>query len=815
MKKNSALIWAGPMMAILAVMCGCLTSQLEVDPSYSYVGGRTYTANMKKLQAYSKTTLPECTDNSSRYHVISENITDLDSPLKMIVFDESMGRRKGKRIEEWQLYLYHAVPNAAKGAEVQAVVLKSDAKRMDQLLRKEIIKYIKEGASTECKAWRDWVANTNYNALTSRAPIIMFGQEFSDMVRHDLQQPILKIRELNSFDLSNEIDTLRELGLIEVLGSAEVRFNHANREHNAKVQQVLANCLGRLAEMVSAASHQSFSQQREIIAEMSKRVATQKIALKKEIDEAAKRKLEEEARIAKERKLAEEQKRREEAARLQRQQVEDGRLLAEMDETVAIWKRTQKEGIAKICSADNVLDALVEFARGAGVPNVKLSEKLQLPQSIASATAKVQSWERVKGKNWELLSSNDSLERAKFIYGLESYCKLLDDKIWGLVLKRCEAEEEASFNKKFRKMEIPIAARAVDVTLASQFDRYMFNRPMEFVKGKMYELVEQPAFGDARIGALFDEGSRTYNVAVRIGAYMNPDGNPNRVEMIVISGLASDCVTGMSLSPDTKVIYRGPIQGKNGFGNTITARHFEIFDASELNLADVSEFDIAPGRKGVKIDDETFNYYFADVPLKISSVVTDGDGHTKTNSHIVVEDHKVGSSYIVRKNCELKTIIAREGKSVVGMFGVRLGVETKDLSESDVGVIGKPIPLPESEGGGLSFAYDYQGNRGIWDAFSFQTVGDNKQKINRVEASKSYSDESSALSDAHDFLELMRKRYGVPMAKNPLAKNGNVWIQIFEQPHDSVLMAVKVVEKAGKYLMTYSMLELPPKKETK
>jgi len=76
------------------------------------------------------------------------------------------------------------------------------------------------------------------------------------------------------------------------------------------------------------------------------------------------------------------------------------------------------------------------------------------------------------------------------------------------------------------------------------------------------------------------------------------------------------------------------------------------------------------------------------------------------------------------------------------MFGVWLGVEAKDLSENDVGVIGKPVSLSGSEGGGLSFAYDYQGNRGVWDVFSFQTGGENNPKIRRVEALKSHSDKA-------------------------------------------------------------------------
>ncbi len=157
----------------------------------------------------------------------------------------------------------------------------------------------------------------------------------------------------------------------------------------------------------------------------------------------------------------------------------------------------------------------------------------------------------------------------------------------------------------------------------------------------------------------------------------------------------------------------------------------------------------------------------------------------------------------------LKTIVAREDGNVVGMFGVRLGVKAKALSEKDVGAIGKPIVVPESQGGGLLYRYDYRGNRGIWDMFTFQTEGEDSP-VFCVEAVKSYDNEAMALSGAQSLLVLLKNRYGVSMTKNQMATKVHAWFQILKQPHNTVLATVKVAGKEGTYLLSYSMMALPP-----
>ena len=152
---------------------------------------------------------------------------------------------------------------------------------------------------------------------------------------------------------------------------------------------------------------------------------------------------------------------------------------------------------------------------------------------------------------------------------------------------------------------------------------------------------------------------------------------------------------------------------------------------------------------------------------------------------------------------------------MVGMFGVRLGVEVKSLSVANIGkLIGEPIVLPGSDGGVdmLRYRYDYPGNRGIWDGFSFDIRNqDDNHKVLRVEVFKSYENEQSALSGAQDFCDYILAKYGVSLVKNPLAQNGQVWLQMFEQQHDTVLMSVRVYEKDGKYQLAYSLLGLPRK----
>ena len=162
---------------------------------------------------------------------------------------------------------------------------------------------------------------------------------------------------------------------------------------------------------------------------------------------------------------------------------------------------------------------------------------------------------------------------------------------------------------------------------------------------------------------------------------------------------------------------------------------------------------------------------------------------------------------------DLKTLIVREGSDIIGMFGVRFGVMPQDLSEEDVGKVGQPVLLPESDGGGSSFTYDYQGNRGIWDEFSFQTGGETHPSIYKVMASKSYVDEAKALSDAQEFLGFLKERYGIPTTRNPLATEGKVWLQMFDQPRGTVLLAVKVFEKGGKYHLTYSLSDFTKDKK--
>lgn len=162
---------------------------------------------------------------------------------------------------------------------------------------------------------------------------------------------------------------------------------------------------------------------------------------------------------------------------------------------------------------------------------------------------------------------------------------------------------------------------------------------------------------------------------------------------------------------------------------------------------------------------------------------------------------------------DLKTLIVREGSDIIGMFGVRFGVMPQDLSAEDVGKVGQPVPIPESDGGGFSFTYDYQGNHGIWDEFSFQTGGDAHPSIYKVMASKSYADEAKALSDAQELLGFLKERYGIPTTKNPLATEGKVWLQMFDQPRGTVLLAVKVFEKGGKYHLTYSLSDFTKDKK--
>ena len=790
-------------IAIYSILCGCMSSRLEIDRSYPYVGGRTYTANMKKLQSYAKTSLPECA-KGDKFCVINPNIVDLKSPLKMVV-DSSSWTDKNGLSGDWEMILYHVVPDSEKGAEVVATVLRADSKQMDNLIRKEVLKYIREGVADECKEWRDWAANTNYVALASQPPRIMFaGEDFNDMVRSDLISPIYNIMSFPGSGtinfLTSRIKRLQELGILKVTGNGRaVELSIVRDNHDALM--ALNNPLGRLAGMIETARDSRLPRY-EIVDELSKRAMARKATLKKQLDAAAAKKRAEELRIAEElmkaaaaerrRQEVAERKRQEEVAKLKRQ---DLLLLSGMDETIARWKRSHKQAIERVAQSENVLKALALFAKENGTPSIAVPLKMNFSYNMDEAKSKVEFWKRVKKVDWDLITSGRSFARAKQIYGLEEYCNALDERIWKAVLKSCANDEAVSFKKKFVKKEMPNSELAVDLILAKQDSSFM--QSVEFVEGTIYPLGKYRSGSSAKIGALFDEDTGAWNVAVRIGFfYMLPDDDPYRTKIIIISGLKSNVATGKSLSPDERVIYKGVIKGVNGFGNTVNYHHFEVFNEDEWDMADVSEYDIVPGKKGVKIDEELYNFYF-----------------TSTNSPLVIENHRIGNDFIIRKNTQLKTVIAREGGVIIGAFGVRFGVMPKDLSAEDVGKVGDPVPIPESGGGGFSFTYDYQGNRGFWDEFSFQTGGEDHPTIYRIMASKTYDSEAKALLDAKDIRDFLKKYYGIPTARNPMAKDCGVWLQMFDQPGGMVLLAVKVFEKGGKYHLTYSLSDFTKDKK--
>lgn len=104
--------------------------------------------------------------------------------------------------------------------------------------------------------------------------------------------------------------------------------------------------------------------------------------------------------------------------------------------------------------------------------------------------------------------------------------------------------------------------------------------------------------------------------------------------------------------------------------------------------------------------------------------------------------------------------------------------------------------------------YDYKGNRGVWDNFAIETFAD-RQTIRKVIATKEYQDENVALSAAAEFRDFMETKHGVSLTRNPLAKN--VWLQIFEQERNTVLLAQKVEKDGRKYVLSYSMSGFPKK----
>ena len=796
-------VWC-PIASILLVS-GCASSQLEVDPDYRWVGGRTYTANIKKLQAYSKCELPKCdAANDGEFAVVDSNIEDLRRPLKMVVFSDRVDKMVVfpggvKHVKhDWELYLYHVVSDSEKGVEVVTTVCKSNYGRFEPIRRKEVVKYVRESPSEECKEWRNWAICTNHNELTTPAPSIMFGQGFYDVIQKDILDQIEDTSRICGFDdvsaeLMESLLGLQRLGLIEISGTHKmVESLNGDQTYANRVRNALGSPFGRLLNMASSALGRSetWAEALEIVKEMSERVAAKKIALKKQLDEKAELARKEQERLAEEKRVAEERRKREEAETLERKQAEDKVLLDQLDESISEWKRDNATAISKITTSDDPLSSFVRFVKGGEIPLLNVPNNLQLAESKGVAEKKVSEWNRWREISVNDFTSTDSGVRAKAVYSLQAWCNCLDGKIWDAFEQQCVAEEGKVFNKSFYKKEIPIGSRAVDLSLSQE----SFRIPSNFTIGTRYSLIHAKngvgylGFKGAELGSCFDRNSGAYNVSLNTGIYKDL----TEYENIIVSGIGDDVVTGSSLPVDTEVIYKGTIEGHNRFGNVIRLRHFEVFDADKLNLAEVSAFEIGNGCKGVKIDGERFFFLFAgDVQ----------DAHR-------IGGHSVGDMYIFRKNHKadekrLMTLLAREGGEIVGMFGVRLGQDVSSLSKEMTGeFLGKPILLSKKNGGGMLRRYDYKGNRGLWDNFIIETFAD-RQTIRKVIATKEYQDEDAALSDAAEFRDFMETKHGVSLSRNPLAKN--VWVRIFEQEKNTVVLAQKVEKDGGKCVLSYSM----------
>ena len=801
-----------------------------------------YTANIKKLQTYSKCELPKCdTANHGEFSVVDSNIEDLRRPLKMVVFSECVeqGGRDVKHVKhDWELYLYHVVPNTERGVEVVTTVCKSNYDCFEPIRRKEIVKYVRESPSEECKKWRNWAVATNSNELAKPAPCIMFGREFYDMIQADVLDPVKEVlktcghddvsqdasqhlspqalvrllrttdrdvpgvngfSDVSSGEMIKSIGVLHRLGIIELCGAnTMMESSSSDQTYAYRVRNALGNPFGRLLNMASSAltGPGTRSPAFDIVKEMSAKIVAKKIALKKVLDEKAELERKEQERLAEEKRVAEEKRKREEAEMLKRKQIEDKMQLDRLDASISGWKRDNAAAISEIASSEDPLSSLVTFVKGGGLPILNVPNNLQLAESKGIAEKKVLEWNRWREIGVADFTSTNPDVRAKAVYGLQALCNCLDEKIWDAIIKLCAAEEDRVFNKNFYKKEIPIGGRAVDLSLSQEG----FRVPSNFKIGTRYSLIHAKngvgylGFKGAELGSCFDRNSGAYNVSLNTGIYKDS----TEYENIIVSGIGDDVVTGSSLPVDMEVIYKGTIEGRNRFGNVVRLRHFEVFDADKLNLAEVSAFEISNGCKGVKIDGERFFFLFA------------GDVQAAHG----IGGHSVGEVYIFRKNHKadeerFMTLVAREGGEIVGMFGVRLGQDVSSFSKEMIGeFLGKPILLPKKDGGGMLRRYDYKGNRGLWDRFAIETFAD-RQTVRKVIATKEYQDEDGALSDAAEFREIMETKHGVSLNRNPLAKN--VWVQIFEQERNTVVLAQKVEKDGCKYVLSYSMSVFPKK----
>lgn len=474
--------WRIALHAIISVLLvsGCASSQLGVDPDYRWVGGRTYTANIKKLQAYSKCELPKCdASNRGEFTVVDSNIEDLKRPLKMVVFSDCVEGGKSGVEQDWELYLYHVVPNAERGLEVVTTVCKSNYGRFEPIHRKEIINYMRVCQSDECKEWRNWAVTTNYNELAEHAPQIMFGQEFSDMIRADVLDPIDDAQktcgyddmsldaarrlssealihllttddrdvpgvngfsDVSSGDLMKAIERLQELGIIELCGAnTMIESSNGDQTYAYRVRNALNNPFVRLRNMASSAltGPGTRSPAFDMVKEMSDRVVAKKLALKKKLDEEV-----EAVRIKKEREY-------------EMNREADAKELSRLEKEVSTWVAQRQASVEKILSSKNPLTGLEFFAKSNGHPKVSFSEnRFMFPESKEKGRGIIERWNAaLKGVDWDVINSTNRLERAKAIYALEKYCALIHCKLWNVIFSYCKELEKSEFDKDFEIRE--------------------------------------------------------------------------------------------------------------------------------------------------------------------------------------------------------------------------------------------------------------------------------------------------------------------------------------------------------------------------
>ena len=659
-KEMEASIEKKRSMALLSIVgclliIGCASSQLDVDPDYRWVGGRTYTANIKKLQAYSKCELPQ--PNGGEFTVVDSSIEDLRRPLKMVVCYTGVEGDNNSAGQDWELYLYHVVSNAEKGVEVVTTVCKSDYGRFEPILRNEVIKYVKESNAEECKKWRSWAVCTNYNELAKQSPCITCGREFYDMVKVDVLDQIYDDtrRFCGSGDIlqnfAEHIWRLQKLGLMEIGVNPKMAVSSTDDQIYANcVCDALNNPFARLRYIAFSAlmGAQAGPVAFDIVKEVSAKVVTKKTALKKKLDDEAELARKERERLAEQRRIAEEKRRREEAAALKRKQAEDKILLDQLDESVVTWKHENAKAISKIVNSDDPLSSFLAFVKGNGIPAFKVPSRLQLAESKRMAKEMVLRWNRWQEIKVDDFTSTDPGVRAKAIYNLRPCCNCLDEKIWDAIIKHCAVEENRVFDKSFYKKEIPVGGKAVDLTLS-----YEGLRPSCFKIGARYALIHARnfvgynGFKGAELGSCFDRNLGAYNVSLNTGIYKDSFDYEN----IIVSGIGDEITTGSSLPVNMEVVYKGTIEGHNRFDNVVRLRHFEVFDESKLNLAEVSDFEIDNEidncHKGVKIDEQQFFFLFAEDLRNMSRI----------------GDHSVGNLYIFRKkhkadeNTDMKQVL--------------------------------------------------------------------------------------------------------------------------------------------------------------